>query len=115
MIHWFGLQLAPPIAECLPSVFVLTNLDDRTLSWMWLRVATDVLLQTVSIRPDRSGATHQTSIEGSTEVISRSRRLSEKIGEPMGARVAQVFQPSPLFLLSRSFGSAVVHRTTLCV
>ena len=36
----------------------------------------------MSIRPDRSGATHQTSIEGSAEVILRSRRLSEKAGKP---------------------------------
>jgi hypothetical protein len=34
-----------------------------------LRIAADVLLQTVSIRPDRSGATHQTSLEGSAEVV----------------------------------------------
>ena len=33
-----------------------------------MRVATAVLLQTVSIRPDGAGATHQTSIEGSAEV-----------------------------------------------
>ena len=58
-----------------------TSFVDRVLSWLWVRFAAAVLLQGVSIRPDGSGATHQTSIEGSAEVISRSRRLSEKAGE----------------------------------
>ena len=35
------------------------------------------------VRPADSGATHQTSIGGSAEVISRSRRLSEKAREFM--------------------------------
>ena len=46
-----------------------------------------------------AGATHQTSIEGSAEVVMRPRRLSEKAGEPTDARVAQALQPSLILLL----------------
>lgn len=54
---------------------------DGVLRLFRLRLASVVILHTVSIRPVRTGTTHQTSIEGSAEVIWRSRRLSEKTGE----------------------------------
>ena len=70
---------------------------DRFLSFFRVRVAYGVAsTHGVISATDGSGATHQTSIEGSAEVISRSRRLSEKTGEPTCTRVAQALQPSPL-------------------